>query len=295
MSHGYWRTLALSASLFLLGACSDSPDRVTAARRYTLPAELSLSTHAERGPEGEIYVVGSTNLPDGFKLWVHVESGRLPRGAARVVASDDGVFVRNSRFKTVALWSQVPNPYFTAKMRNWPDGANLKFRKHPFAAGDYRVRLMAYFNGAWQTREVLTALRGADGKKLRGRMLKLTDPDVNDSGKMIDGLETMVFPSLSPESKAISRVKAAVLTVPGQGRSATDVEANLDLFFRSKELKPAKGWTAKATGSDTYEVAYDFINGKAGQDQAIWSVNLRTGEVRYVNTNAKIFSWTPNY
>jgi len=295
MSHGYGRTLALSANLFLLGACSDSPDRGTAARPYALPAELSLSAHAERGPEGEIYVVGSTNLPDGFKLWVHVESGRLPRGAPRVVASDDGAVVRNSRFKTVALWSQAPNPYFTAEMRSWPDAANLKFRKRPFAAGDYRVRLEAYFNGFWQTREVLTALGGDGGRKLRGRMLKLTDPDVNDSGKMIDGLETMAFPPLSPESKAISTVKAAVLRVPGQGRSATDVEANLDLFFRSKELKPAKGWTAKATGSDTYEVAYDFINGKAGQDQAIWSVNLRTGEVRYVNTNAKIFSWTPNY
>lgn len=129
---------------------------------------------------------------------------------------------------------------------NWPDAANLKVRKRPFAAGNYGVRLMAYFNGAWQNRDVLAALGGDGGKKPRGKILKLTDPDVNDSGKMIDALEAMAFPPLSPESKAISAVKSAVLTVPGQGRSATDVEANMDLFFRNKELKPAKGVDCQA-------------------------------------------------
>jgi hypothetical protein len=29
--------------------------------------------------------------------------------------------------------------------------------------------------------------------------------------------------------------------------------------------------------------------------QAVWSVDLQTGKVKYVNENAKLFSWTPNY
>jgi hypothetical protein len=59
-------------------------------------------------------------------------------------------------------------------------------------------------------------------------------------------------------------------------------------------VRPAKGWSAKSGNADTYEVAFDFINGKAGEAQAIWSVNLKTGSVKYVNEAAKLFSWTPN-
>jgi len=40
---------------------------------------------------------------------------------------------------------------------------------------------------------------------------------------------------------------------------------------------------------------FDFIDGGAGEKQAIWRVNLKTGAVTYVNESAKIFSWTPKY
>lgn len=288
-------SVVLLASLVLTAGCSGTSDRVGTTRSYRIPTELTTKEHAERGPEGEVRVVASTNLPDGFKLWVHVESGHMPLGAPKVVAVDESVCVANGGFRTAGLWSQIPNPHFTAEMRTWPDAENLKHRKRPFAAGNYRVRLIAYLNAAWQQPDVLAALGGDGGKKLHGKILKLTDPDVNDSDQMIDDLETLAFPPLSPEARAISAVKGAVLTVQGEGRSATDVEANVELFFKDTELQPAKGWTAKAAGSDSYEVTYDFINGKAGHDQAIWSVNLKTGEVRYVNTNAKRFSWTPDY
>ena len=303
MLKGCRRAVVLSASLLLMAGCSGTRDeagsgmrdKASAPRPYQLPAELTVDMRAERGPEGEIHIVGSTNLPDRFKLWVHVESGRLPSGGPKVIGADDGVFVSNSGFKTAGLWSQSASPYFTAEMRTFPDAANLKYRKRPFAAGGYRVRLIGYFNGSWQKPDVLTALGGYGGKKLHGKILKLTDPDVNDSDQIIDDLETVAFPSLSPEVRAISAVKGAVLTVQGRGRSVTDVETVIKLMFDGRELRPAKGWTAKRTGSDSYEVVYDFINGKDGPDQAVWSMSLKTGEVRYLNTNAKIFSWSPGY
>lgn len=63
----------------------------------------------------------------------------------------------------------------------------------------------------------------------------------------------------------------------------------------STGLTPAKGWAARSTGSKMFEVSFDFVNGKAGEEQAIWTANLATGEVQYVNSNAKYMSWTPNY
>ncbi len=156
--------------------------------------------------------------------------------------------------------------------------------------------MSAYFNEIWQTKDVLSVLGGADGKKLRGRGIKATDTDVTDSDKTLDDQETISFPPLSPEAKAISLVKAAILTVPGKGKSATDIEANIGSFTSSGTgVRPAKGWRAKAISGDIYEVTFDFINGPSGEEQAVWSVNVKAGGVKYVNLSAKLFSWTPNY
>jgi hypothetical protein len=277
----------------------------TSGKPYRLPAELSLNAHAQRESAGGIYIVGATNFPDGMKLWVQVESGRLPLGAPRVVASDDEVMVIKGTFRSRALWEEIRNPYFFPEMLKWrPDGAGLKFVKRPFRAGSYRVHFEAYFNNTWQSETVLSALGGSDGKRLHGRLLKRTDPDVVDSPTILDGRITMPFPPLSNDAKAISLVKAAVLSVPGKGRSAMDVEMDIKGLMQFgyfhmdgslPSMRPAKGWSAKASGADVYEVAYDFIDGDSGEVQAVWSADLKTGRVRYVNERAKIFSWTPNY
>ena len=124
------------------------------------------------------------------------------------------------------------------------------------------------------------------------------------SSKALDYSITVELPALTPEARAISLVKAAVLTVPGEGRSATDVEANIDWFISSnsvlvhggktKGMRPAKGWFAAAKGRDNYEVVFDYMDGDASE-QAIWHVVLKTGVVRYVNEHAKTFSWMPDY
>src|SRR5207248_3767445 len=103
---------------------------------------------------------------------------------------------------------------------------------------------------------------------------------------------TVSLPPIAPEVNAISIVKHAVLTVPDQGRSATDIEENLALFAQGG-VRPLKGWRATLAGSNVYNVSYDFDDGGAGEQQAIWSVNIVTKQVKYVNHYAKVFSWTP--
>ena len=101
---------------------------------------------------------------------------------------------------------------------------------------------------------------------------------------------------VSAETNAINIVKHAILTVPGKGRSATDIEENLNLFMTpGTGVTAAKGWSATAAGPNLYNASFDFNDGGNGERQAIWSVNIVTKQVKYVNEAAKTFSWTPNY
>lgn len=259
---------------------------------YVLPDVVSLEANAHRTDDGGIVILGNTNFPDGMKMWVHVESGRQPLGAPRTVASDENVIVRGGKFTSAPLWLEVPNNRFTRK--GWPKNVKVDVRQKPFPAGEFKVRFSAYFNGAWQSQDVLAALGGEGGKRLNGKILKAKDLDIVDSQKFLDDLQTLNFPPVSPEANAISLVRGAILNVQGKGRSAGDIQANVDCFM-SWGLRPAKGWAARKTGTKTFEVSFDFVNGDAGEEQAIWTANLATGEVRYVNESAKTLSWTPNY
>src|SRR5271170_5257872 len=100
--------LSVSVVCLLTASCSQ-PSQTTPpplVKPYTLPSEFTLDAHAERGAEGEIYVVGSTNFPDGLKMWIHVESG------AREIAGDDNVTVQSGRFRTIGLLKSSLNPKF---------------------------------------------------------------------------------------------------------------------------------------------------------------------------------------
>lgn len=264
-----------------------------AQQTFLSTANLVLTADAERMNNGQVVISGTTNLPDNLKMWVEVESGRLPLGAPNVVASDDDVLIKDRKFNTVPLWLEVPNTRFTKK--GWPKSVKVQVREKPFPAGQYKVHFEGFFNGAWQTKEVLAVLGNEEGKNLKGQILKATDTDVIDSPKSLDYRQMVSFAPLNPEAKAIALVRAAILTVPGKGRSAGDIQANLDLYLDSPEMRLGKEWNAEAKTPTTYEVSYDFINGSEGEQQATWIANLTTKEVKYVNENAKIFSWTPNY
>lgn len=226
-------------------------------------------------------------------MWIEVEDGHLPLGAPKVVSEDDDVMVKNGQFVTEPLWLPVPNTRFTKK--GWPKSIEVDDRLKPFPAGKFKIRFESYFNGAWQTPEVLAILGGDYSKKLNGPIIKATDKDVIDSPKVVDYVATLPFPPLSSEAKAINLVRAIILTVPGKGRSSGDVQANVDLFMSSPGIKAGKGWAAKRQRPTIYQVTYDFIDGTQGDEQAIWSANIASGEVKYVNENAKIFSWTPDF
>jgi hypothetical protein len=255
----------------LLGGCSSEPRQQPALspsvapaspsqKPNILPTEFFLQPVVERGQEGEVYISGTTNLPDGLKMWVVLGSKKVQQDA----------FVRGGQFRSGPLYQNVPVPI----------------------TGSQPLEFTAMFNGAWQSPEVL-ALLGEGGKNLHGKIFKLTDPDVIDSGKILEAKFTVSIPPLTPESNAINLVKHAVLTVPGMGRSATDIEENLALFTRrGTGITRAKGWTAVPTGSNVYNVSYDFIDG-SGEKQAIWSANIVTKQVKYINEDAKLASWIP--
>ena len=147
----------------------------------------------------------------------------------------------------------------------------------------------AYFKIGWQEPDVLAALGSEQGRNLHGALFK----DDTYGGKKLDDSVMIEVPPVGPETRAIILVKSAVLAVPGKGRSAYDVELNLNLFLRSGS-RLTNGWSARAKGDDIYEVALGYVDEKAAV-QAIWNANLKTGAVNYVNENARLIRWSRDY
>lgn len=230
-----------------------------ASAPYTVPAEVTLETNFERGPAGEIFVVGTTNLPNGTKLGFEVPVGG---------GQDYKVIVANGQFRSTG---------FTAK-------------GSPLPAGPAKIQVLTRFNGAWQTPAVLQ-LVGKGGANLKGGVVKLEDPKLIDSDKIIDEVRSVTFPAISPEATAISLTKKAVLTVDGR-RSSEDVEHTIELYLQNPEIK-AGSWSAKQESGTKYVVSYGFTNGDAGAETAMWTVDLATKQVTYLNKYAKNFSWAP--
>ncbi len=243
------------------GQPSSVPDSAP-TRSYVLPAEFSIQPAIERGPEGELYVLGTANFPDGMKMSVALGPKKAVRDA----------FVNGGKFRSGPLYQDAPA-----------------------VSGRQPLEIIAYFNGAWQNQSVLSIL-GDGGKNLHGALFKSTDPDVVDSDKILDARFTLSVPPLTPEANAIMIVKKAILTVPDKGKSAADIEDNIKEFESpGTGVARGKGWSAAPSGAGQYNIKYDFIDGSAGEKQAIWSVNLATKQVSYVNEAAKLFSWTPDY
>lgn len=268
-------------------SASDSPIQKVNA----VSSDIFLNAHGDRQPDGTIVIFGKTNLPDGLKMWVEIESGHLPLGAPRVVANDEAVFVNNGSFQTAPLWLEVPNTTFPKK--GWPASVKVDVRQKSLPQGPNKVHFESFFNTAWQTDAVLAVIGNNEGKNLKGAILKATDSDVSDSPKVLDFRQTMAFSASSSEARAISLVRGSILTVPGEGRSTGDVQANIDLYLASPGMTMEKGWSARVLNPNNLEVSYDFVDGSQGEEQAIWKVNLTSRSVQYVDEAAKLFSWTP--
>ncbi len=235
----------LLASLVVSG-CHQSPSAplaISDAAPHRSPfspnSDLVIDASATRTDDGRVVISGTTNLPDGLKMWVDVEEGKLPLGAPKSIASDESVVVQNGKFSTQPLWMSVPNTQFTKK--GWPKGVIVDVRQRPFLAKPYKVHFLAYFNGAWQSKDVINAVGGEGARPLKGKIIKSENPDVIDSSKTVDYTPTLAFPALSPGAKAISLVRQTTMTVPDEGRSTGDIQAVVDMYMVSPGLKVAKG------------------------------------------------------
>jgi hypothetical protein len=284
--------ILLVAVLFL--GCGGSPSSFQLAPTkptYVLPSEFFLTTVVSRGPEGEIYIHGSTNLPDGMNIQVELVPTKVY----------GEVTIQNGSFSTTRLMAKSLNPHFIPGL---PEAGNSKYIEVPFPPGRKQIHYHASFSGntattfnsVFQRPEVLKVV-GEGGKNLSGAMFKETDPDVVDSNRILDYSQTAQFPPLTPEAEAINLVKRAVLTVPGMGKSSTDIDQNIQYNMASPGYhRGPGGWSAKLISNSMYAVSFDLITDDAqGHHQAIWSANLVTQQVKIVNTAAKYLSWTPNY
>jgi hypothetical protein len=286
------------AVLMALTACEDearagASESAGTSSAYVMPSQFFIHAQAERQPDGAVVIEGDTNLPENLKIGVDIYVGK------RWVAQDWNVFVVQGHFRSLPLNEGLIGP-----------------SKKTFAAGKYRVIFISIFNGNWQTPAILD-LVGDGGTKLKGSIFSLKDPDVIDSDKELNYPLDLAFPPLSDETRgilkkeeeqsaekkremlAINLVKKAYLTVPGEGRSSERVEELVSELFKYGGVRPAKGWSANRTAGTTYTVTFDCID-PSPQDpertnDAIWTANLKTGEVHYINKNAKNLSWAPNY
>lgn len=244
--------------------------------RYTMPAEITLEVSAERGNGGEIFIVGSTDLPDGVKIGAEVPFGKKRLG------QDFNIYIRGGKFRSSGF------------------GAG----SDPLRPGKYRVHLFSHFNEAWQTPEILKIV-GRSGNNLPlGPFVKLDDPNLMDSDKLLDHTATVYFPPLvkapppppvprqTDAERAINLVKKAILVVDGS-RSSETVENGFNFYMKDPEIRMGSGWSARPSDTGEYTVVLSFMDGKAGPTDAIWTADLRTGKVQYPNKAAKAFSWIP--
>jgi hypothetical protein len=186
---------ALLTSLHCSGSDSGTKPTATAspasdAKNYELPSDAMINAIAERDQEGQIFISGSTNLPDGVKIEVEIPN---------TSSQDMNVVVGAGHFTSTS---------FLLKDRPYPDGP-------------HKVHFFAYFNNLWQNEQVRKII-GEGGKKLKGTIFKKEDPDVVDSDLTLDYVVTIPFPAISPETRAIDIVKKAVLGRPDiHGRPVT--------------------------------------------------------------------------
>ena len=268
MAVGALLALAVTVILIRRPGTPTTTDRSAKAkeapRQPPLPSECFMTAKAERGIDGEIYIVGSTNLPDGLHIGITLLNGAHRRD--KYDATDD-VYVKSGTFRS----------------------KGLLHANRPYPPGKHEVYFNALFEALfknqkenWQSPDVLAVI-GAKGEKLHGAMIKKTEPDVIDSPQMLDYTQYPFFPSLSEETKAIELVKT------NGAYSARDIEHVIEFYMLpGGGTRLGKGWSAKLTGKQTYAVSFDFItDDEQGEHQALWSVDLSTRKVSCTNMAAK--------
>lgn len=226
-----------------------------------------------RAYDDGLLVSGTTNLPNGTKLWVELQTSGTRRVLGNVKTHvNEGMFAAGG---------------YTNRGAAYPHGW-------------YTVEVLAYFNGPWQQPDAVLAIVGREGEYLVGSYAEPLHPEFAESEKRFRAAFDCIAPPLadapdrSPSDleRAIEIAKRAVLTVDGR-RSACAVEEIVALFMSSPGLRPHEGWSAQAQANGAIVAGYSFWNGDRPA-VAEWTVVLDGPEVRYRNLDAKYMSWAPD-
>jgi hypothetical protein len=133
-----------------------------AASQSVVAGPFEIKAVAERGESGKIYIAGTTNFPDGMKMWVELGAGK----------AREAVFVKGGRFRT----------------ETFEQGATI--------SGKQPVEFIACFNSAWQNKEVLSVL-GYGGRELKGDLFKAIGTETTNRDKILDAKFSVVLPPIS--------------------------------------------------------------------------------------------------
>ena len=277
-------TAILAVSLLATCAAPNKQSR-DAPTPYELPSKVTLDdVTAEWESNGDITVSAKTNLPPGTKLVAFL--------------ADQPVSKQLKHFAfAVAKQNEVQNGRFTVHLKKTEKGISL---------GKHKIGFFAEFLDGIQSPQVMSIV-GKGGSNLKGDIFKREDPDVRDSDIVLDYTVTVEIPAIKTtqqqpqpsvdpsEERAIELVKKAVLSTPENGRSTANVEGVIKFLLvpgTGMSRVPGKEWEASRNPDGTYTVTFYFINGTASErGAATWSADLRSKKVRYLDKNAKTFSY----
>jgi hypothetical protein len=235
--------------------------------------DVSIEVVLHRDLDDSLLVTGSTNLPDGTKLWVELCEPATGRNLGQAKTTVSQGMLAASGFKE----GNMPHPH-----------------------GWCVVQILAYFNGPWQQPDAVVDIVGREGEHLVGRFAEPLHPEFSESEKRFRAAFDCVAPLLTGTpartredlQRAIEIARDAALVVDGR-KSAAPTRGVVDLFMSSPGLRPYQGWSAHALPNGAVVVIFSFWN--ADQPAvAEWTVILDTKDVRYRNLHAKYMSWIPD-
>jgi hypothetical protein len=231
--------------------------------------DVAVEATLHRATDNGLAVTGTTNLPDGTKLWVELHESADNRLLGQIpTTTNDGMFA----------------------------GAGFKDGDIPYPHAWYTVEVLAYFNGPWGQAEAVLAIVGREGANLVGRFAEPLHPEFSESEKRFRAAFECVAPPVGGADRSPGDLKRAttlayraVLTVEDRV-SASPVSEVVEWFMGTPGLTVKEGWSARSLPNGAVVVEYSFWNGE-DPDVAQWIVILDTEEVRYWNLYGKYMSW----
>ena len=245
-------------------AASDAAAADDAVQGSPFVPELIVDLYARRRPDGAVVIEGRTNLPDGMRMRMELQSGTRSQ------------YAREAGTELGETWLEVQDGGFTSP--------GLMASRRPFVADVYPIRLHAAFSDSWQPDEVI-AVVGPQGQRLRSDpspYLRNLDPEIPDGRIEFDLRREIEFPPLSEEIQALQLVRLQL-----ESTVCAPTSAVRSAIERMSESGEDTSWKVTAADSGGYLASFTTDEG-----EALWRVDLQAREARYQNRLAKLLSCT---